>query len=73
MGALTIGYSFRGGCVLLAFYLSSSKLTKYKEEVKAVDVEFKAGGQRDWKQVCWGGVCVRLHCVFIVCVYSVCI
>lgn len=52
VGALTIGYTFRGGCVLLAFYLSSSRLTRFKEELKAVDVEHKAGGQRDWKQVC---------------------
>ena len=51
VGALTIGYTFRGGCVLLAFYLSSSKLTRFKEELKAVDLEFKAGGQRDYKQV----------------------
>ncbi|KAK6941569.1 Protein of unknown function DUF92, TMEM19 [Dillenia turbinata] len=43
---------FRYGALLLAFFLTSSKLTKLGEEKKKkVDVEFKEGGQRNWKQV----------------------
>lgn len=36
---------------LLAFYLSSSKLTTLKETLKEVDDDFKKGGQRNWVQV----------------------
>lgn len=43
----------RFGALILAFFLSSSKLTKYGSEVKSkVEAEnFKEGGQRDWLQV----------------------
>ena len=51
VGATTLGASLRGGGVLLAFYLSSSKLTRLQEERKAVDDAFRRGGQRDWVQV----------------------
>lgn len=51
IGAATLGSSLRAGAILLAFYMSSSKLTTLKEELKEVDDEFKKGGQRDWVQV----------------------
>ncbi|KAH0458172.1 hypothetical protein IEQ34_013487 [Dendrobium chrysotoxum] len=44
------GYRF--AVLLLVFFFSSSKLTRVGEEKKrAVDAEFKEGGQRNWKQV----------------------
>ncbi|KAL3691443.1 hypothetical protein R1sor_005094 [Riccia sorocarpa] len=42
----------RFGAIILAFFFSSSKLTKYKqEEKKNVEEDHKEGGQRDWSQV----------------------
>lgn len=42
----------RFGAILLAFFLSSSKLTKVGEEKKRrFDADFKEGGQRNWIQV----------------------
>ena len=36
---------------LLAFFISSSKATKYKQEVKKTfESDFKEGGQRNWLQ-----------------------
>ncbi len=46
-----MGPSLRAGMTLLAFYLSSSKLTTLKEGLKEVDDGFKKGGQRNWVQV----------------------
>jgi len=41
--------SSRFGAVLLAFFFSSSTLTKFGEDRKrTVDPEFKEGGQRNW-------------------------
>ena len=37
---------------LLTFFVSSSKVTKFKEEEKRkFEVDFKEGGQRNWLQV----------------------
>lgn len=48
--SLTAGPRF--GAVILAFFFSSSQLTKYRSDVKkSIDEDFKAGGQRDWSQV----------------------
>ncbi|KAK8595643.1 hypothetical protein V6N12_064157 [Hibiscus sabdariffa] len=45
-----VGYRF--GAMLLAFFFSSSKLTKVGEDKKRrVDADFKEGGQRNWIQV----------------------
>ncbi|KAJ0766587.1 hypothetical protein HanLR1_Chr03g0079251 [Helianthus annuus] len=42
------GFKFVFGAMLLAFFFTSSKLTKLGEERKrSVDAEFKAGGQRN--------------------------
>ncbi|KAJ9520491.1 hypothetical protein QJQ45_000239 [Haematococcus lacustris] len=55
VGAGTLGCSLRFGATLLAFYLSSSQLTQFKEELKVgLDDAGKLGGQRDWKQVGMG-------------------
>ncbi len=52
VGACSLGCGLRFGATLLAFFLASSKLTQYKQELKeGLDVNFKKGGQRDWKQV----------------------
>lgn len=44
--------------VLAAFFFSSSKATKYRQDVKKkIEKDFKEGGQRNWVQVlCNGGV-----------------
>ncbi|MEW5311050.1 MAG: hypothetical protein WDW38_002796 [Sanguina aurantia] len=57
VGAGTLGCSLRFGATLLAFFFSSSKLTKYKGELKeALDDSSKKGGQRDWVQVMCNGL-----------------
>ncbi|GMH33852.1 hypothetical protein BSKO_01686 [Bryopsis sp. KO-2023] len=58
VGFGSLGASLRCGITLLAFFFSSSKLTKLKESVKAeIDADFKKGGQRNWVQVlCNGGI-----------------
>ncbi|KAJ8769804.1 hypothetical protein K2173_007664 [Erythroxylum novogranatense] len=44
--------NYRFGAILLLFFLSSSKFTKFGEEKKkSIDAEFKEGGQRNWIQV----------------------
>merc|ERR1712202_48389 len=52
---------------LLAFFISSSKATKYKQEVKAeVEEDFKEGGQRNWLQVlCNGGMAFELSLLYL--------
>ncbi|XP_059634999.1 protein PGR [Cornus florida] len=50
--AIHIGVNYRIGAMLLVFFFSSSKLTKFGEEKKRiVDADFKEGGQRNWIQV----------------------
>ncbi|EFJ06537.1 hypothetical protein SELMODRAFT_186736 [Selaginella moellendorffii] len=50
--SLSMASGIRFGALVLAFYLSSSFLTKYKsDEKRGVDDDFKEGGQRDWLQV----------------------
>ncbi|XP_058074667.1 protein PGR-like [Magnolia sinica] len=47
---IAVGYRF--GALILAFFFTSSKLTKVGEEKKrSIDVDFKEGGQRNWLQV----------------------
>ncbi|KAG9459366.1 hypothetical protein H6P81_003874 [Aristolochia fimbriata] len=47
-----IAASFRLGALLLAFFFTSSKLTKVGEEKKrTIEADFKEGGQRNWLQV----------------------
>ncbi|KAK7265005.1 hypothetical protein RJT34_32621 [Clitoria ternatea] len=50
--ALHIFVGYRFGAMLLAFFFSSSFVTKIGEEEKRrIDPEFKEGGQRNWLQV----------------------
>lgn len=52
VGCGTLGSSLRFGTTLIAFFLSSSKLTTYKEEMKeGLEENAKKGGQRTWVQV----------------------
>jgi uncharacterized protein (TIGR00297 family) len=55
VGWATLGASFRAGLVLLAFFVSSSKLTQLMDFEKAVDEAHRPGGQRDWVQVVVNG------------------
>jgi len=52
---------------LLAFFVSSSKATKYKQEVKrSFEEDFKEGGQRNWLQVlCNGGLALELSLLYL--------
>lgn len=52
---------------LLAFFISSSKATKFKQEIKRkVEDDFKEGGQRNWQQVlCNGGMATQLSLLYM--------
>jgi len=52
---------------LLVFFLSSSKATKFKQDIKKkFDSEFKEGGQRNWLQVlCNGGMATELSLLYL--------
>ncbi|KAG6388447.1 hypothetical protein SASPL_149873 [Salvia splendens] len=54
--------NYRFGALLLAFFVSSSLLTKVGEDKKKkVDADFKEGGQRNWIQVfCNSGIATIL-------------
>ncbi|KAG2428662.1 hypothetical protein HXX76_011367 [Chlamydomonas incerta] len=57
VGCGTLGSSLRLGATLVAFFLSSSKLTAYKEELKeGLEENAKKGGQRSWVQVLCNGL-----------------
>lgn len=53
---------------LLMFFLTSSKLTKWRGEMKKrLDSEYKEGGQRNWVQVfCNGGVPTELALLYMI-------
>ncbi|KAL7982597.1 hypothetical protein Chor_010195 [Crotalus horridus] len=53
---------------MLMFFITSSKLTKWKGEVKKqIDSEYKEGGQRNWVQVfCNGGVPAELALLYMI-------
>ena len=52
---------------LLMFFISSSKATKYKGEVKRTfESDYKVGGQRNWLQVlCNGGMALELSLLYL--------
>ena len=52
---------------LIAFFVSSSKATKFKQEVKrGYEGDFKEGGQRNWLQVlCNGGMALELSLLYL--------
>ncbi|XP_063783527.1 transmembrane protein 19 [Pseudophryne corroboree] len=73
LGGLLVGflltvanYSFFSA--LLMFFFTSSKLTKWKGEIKKqFDSEYKEGGQRNWVQVfCNGGLPAELALLYMV-------
>ncbi|KAE8615626.1 hypothetical protein XENTR_v10008568 [Xenopus tropicalis] len=73
LGGLLVGfiltianYSFFSA--LLTFFFISSKLTKWKGEVKkCYDSEYKEGGQRNWVQVfCNGGLPAELALLYMI-------
>ncbi|OBS82259.1 hypothetical protein A6R68_23749 [Neotoma lepida] len=73
LGGLVVGFiltiaNFSFFTSLLMFFLSSSKLTKWKGEVKKrLDAEYKEGGQRNWVQVfCNGGVPTELALLYMI-------
>ncbi|NXF43559.1 TMM19 protein, partial [Oceanites oceanicus] len=53
---------------LFVFFVTSSKLTKWKKEIKKqIDSEYKEGGQRNWVQVfCNGGVPTELAVLYMI-------
>ena len=52
IGFLTLLCSYRFGFILILFYYSSSKFTKFKQDYKAsIEEDYHIGGQRNWKQV----------------------
>lgn len=49
VGFAAFAASYRFGILLILFYLSSSKFTKLKEDVKAkLEDGYSQGGQRNW-------------------------
>ncbi|XP_031152804.1 transmembrane protein 19 [Sander lucioperca] len=73
LGALLVGfvltmanYSFFSS--LLAFFITSSKLTRWGgAQKKKIDAEYKEGGQRNWIQVfCNGGVPTELALLYMI-------
>jgi len=70
--ALIVGFvltlaNFSFFLCLLVFFISSSKITKFKSEVKrSFEAEFKEGGQRNWVQVlCNGGMALELSLLYL--------
>ncbi|KAM5175538.1 LOW QUALITY PROTEIN: transmembrane protein 19 [Callospermophilus lateralis] len=73
LGGLVVGFiltiaNFSFFTSLLMFFLSSSKLTKWKGEAKKrLDSEYKEGGQRNWIQVfCNGAVPTELALLYMI-------
>lgn len=73
LGALLVGfvltmanYSFFSS--LLAFFITSSRLTRWGGAVKRkIDADYKEGGQRNWVQVfCNGGVPTELALLYMI-------
>ncbi|NWI69685.1 TMM19 protein, partial [Todus mexicanus] len=73
LGGLVVGfiltvanYSFFTS--LLVFFVTSSKLTKWRKDMKKkIDSEYKEGGQRNWVQVfCNGGVPTELALLYMI-------
>ncbi|XP_048357895.1 transmembrane protein 19 [Sphaerodactylus townsendi] len=73
IGGLLVGFvltvaNYSFFTALLMFFVTSSKLTKWKGEVKKkIDSEYKDGGQRNWVQVfCNGGVPAELALLYMI-------
>ncbi|XP_039617860.1 transmembrane protein 19 [Polypterus senegalus] len=73
LGALIVGFILTVAnmsffSALITFFLTSSKLTKWRGNVKRkIDSEYKEGGQRNWVQVfCNGGVPTELALLYMI-------
>ncbi|XP_042326009.1 transmembrane protein 19 isoform X2 [Sceloporus undulatus] len=73
IGGLIVGFiltvaNYSFFTAMLTFFITSSKLTKWKGEVKRqIDPEYKEGGQRNWVQVfCNGGVPAELALLYMI-------
>ncbi|XP_060695728.1 transmembrane protein 19 isoform X1 [Hemiscyllium ocellatum] len=73
IGALIVGFiltiaNLSFFSALLTFFVSSSKLTKWKAEAKKrLDAEYKEGGQRNWIQVfCNGGIPTEIALLYMI-------
>ncbi|XP_072915759.1 transmembrane protein 19 isoform X2 [Hemitrygon akajei] len=73
IGALIVGIiltvaNFSFFSALLTFFVSSSKLTKWKAEAKKrLDAEYKEGGQRNWLQVfCNGSIPTEIALLYMI-------
>jgi uncharacterized membrane protein len=64
VGFLTLLAGYRFAVVLLVFFFSSSKLTRFKaERKKFIEDEYKVNGHRNWKQVVSNGGLGTLMCI----------
>ncbi|XP_076861596.1 transmembrane protein 19 isoform X2 [Brachyhypopomus gauderio] len=73
LGALLVGFVLSMAnmsffVALLTFYVTSTKLTRWRGEIKKrIDSEYKEGGQRNWVQVfCNGGVPTELALLYMI-------
>uniref|UniRef100_A0A8D0GB37 Transmembrane protein 19 n=1 Tax=Sphenodon punctatus TaxID=8508 RepID=A0A8D0GB37_SPHPU len=73
IGGLVVGFiltiaNYSFFTALFTFFITSSKLTKWKGDVKKrIDSEYKEGGQRKWVQVfCNGGVPTELALLYMI-------
>ncbi|KAL2087484.1 hypothetical protein ACEWY4_016312 [Coilia grayii] len=73
LGAMVVGFiltvaNFSFLFALFAFFMTSSKLTRWKGDIKKrLDPEYKEGGQRNWVQVlCNGGVPTELALLYMI-------
>ncbi|XP_036433074.1 transmembrane protein 19 isoform X2 [Colossoma macropomum] len=73
LGALLVGFILTMAnmsffAALLAFFITSTNLTRWKGDVKKrTDSEYKEGGQRNWVQVfCNGGVPTELALLYMI-------
>lgn len=73
LGGLVVGFiltiaNFSFFTSLMTFFLSSSKLTKWRGNIKKqLDSEYKEGGQRNWVQVfCNGAVPTELALLYMI-------
>uniref|UniRef100_A0A8B9Q4U4 Transmembrane protein 19 n=1 Tax=Apteryx owenii TaxID=8824 RepID=A0A8B9Q4U4_APTOW len=73
LGGLVVGFvltvaNYSFFTALFVFFVTSSKLTKWKKDMKKqIDSEYKEGGQRNWVQVfCNGGVPTELAILYMI-------
>uniref|UniRef100_A0A3Q2P8A0 Transmembrane protein 19 n=2 Tax=Fundulus heteroclitus TaxID=8078 RepID=A0A3Q2P8A0_FUNHE len=73
LGALLVGFVLTMAnlsffSALLAFFITSSRLTRWgAEKKKKIDADYKEGGQRNWVQVfCNGGVPTELALLYMI-------